>query len=63
KAERQRMIISAVSYATLPTQFGEGFAAAMGGPAPRPIADASHFLQEDQGAMIGGQIAGWLTGS
>ena len=30
-------------------------------PAPRPIADASHFLQEDQGPLIGGLIADWLT--
>ncbi len=24
------------------------------------IADASHFMQEDQGAEIGRRIAGWL---
>jgi pimeloyl-ACP methyl ester carboxylesterase len=27
------------------------------------IPDASHFLQEDQGELIGRHIAGWLTQS
>ena len=30
---------------------------------PEVIGDASHFLQEDQGALIGERIAGWLRDS
>ena len=40
---------------------GRRFAAAIGAPEPEVIAGASHFLQEDQGAMIGARIAGWLA--
>jgi pimeloyl-ACP methyl ester carboxylesterase len=35
-------------------------ATASGRPAPRVIADAGHFLQEDQGEPIGETIADWL---
>ncbi len=45
----------------LPLATGERFAEAIGRPAPRTIAEASHFLQEDQGPLIGGLIADWLT--
>ena len=44
----------------LPPAVGEAFAHALGRPAPRVIADAGHFLQEDQGEAIGGTIADWL---
>ena len=44
----------------LPPQVGEAFAGAVGWPAPRPVPDASHFLQEDRGALIGEWIADWL---
>jgi haloalkane dehalogenase len=40
---------------------GERFAAAIGREPPRIVADASHFLQEDQGPEIGRLIAQWLT--
>ena len=33
----------------------------LGTEAAARIADASHFLQEDQGPLIGGLIADWLT--
>ena len=46
----------------LPPHVGERFAEAIGGPRRAPIADASHFLQEDQGPLIGSLIADWLTG-
>jgi pimeloyl-ACP methyl ester carboxylesterase len=46
----------------LPLEVGERFAAAIGRPAPRPIENASHFLQEDQGPLIGQLIAEWLLG-
>ncbi len=45
----------------LPLATGERFAEALGQPAPRTIPDASHFLQEDQGPLIGSLIADWLT--
>jgi haloalkane dehalogenase len=45
----------------LPLSVGERFAASIGQPAPRTIEDAGHFLQEDQGPLIGGLIADWLV--
>jgi haloalkane dehalogenase len=45
----------------LPFTAGERFAAAIGAPPPVAIAGASHFLQEDQGPLIGERIAEWLT--
>jgi haloalkane dehalogenase len=44
----------------LPPAVGEAFAEAIGRPAPRPVKDAGHFLQEDQGPLIGQLIAEWL---
>jgi haloalkane dehalogenase len=44
----------------LPPRAGEAFASALGRPAPRAVPDAGHYLQEDQGALIGETIAGWL---
>jgi len=44
----------------LPLTTGERFASSIGRPAPRTIPDASHFLQEDQGPLIGSLIADWL---
>jgi haloalkane dehalogenase len=57
---RPTLILWADSDPVLPFKVGESFAAAIGGPAPRPIEDASHFLQEDQGPLIGQLIADWL---
>ncbi|HKH78583.1 MAG TPA: alpha/beta fold hydrolase, partial [Solirubrobacteraceae bacterium] len=45
----------------LPPVLGERFAHAIGREPPRVIEDASHFLQEDQGPLIGALIADWLT--
>ncbi len=45
----------------LPLAVGERFAASIGQPKPRTIADAGHFLQEDQGPLIGRLIADWLV--
>ena len=39
---------------------GEALAGALGRPAPRVIDGAGHFLQEDQGALVGSLIADWL---
>lgn len=44
----------------LPPRTGEAFASALGRPAPRVIAGASHFLQEDKGELVGEAIADWL---
>jgi haloalkane dehalogenase len=46
----------------LPLGVGERFAEAIGRPPPRPIPGAGHFLQEDQGRLVGRLIADWLTG-
>jgi pimeloyl-ACP methyl ester carboxylesterase len=45
----------------LPVATGERFAEAIGRERPQVIADASHFLQEDQGPRIGALIADWLA--
>jgi haloalkane dehalogenase len=58
---RPTLILWADSDPVLPLRTGEDFAAAIAGPAPRVIPQASHFLQEDQGPQIGELIAEWLT--
>jgi haloalkane dehalogenase len=45
----------------LPPSVGERFADSIGQPPPRPIANAGHFLQEDQGPLLGGLISEWLS--
>lgn len=45
----------------LPFATGERFAAAIGREPPRPIENASHFLQEDAGEQIGALVADWLN--
>ena len=57
---RPALMLWADSDPVLPLSVAERFAAAIGRPSPRPIADASHFLQEDQGPLIGELIADWL---
>ncbi|HWD11637.1 MAG TPA: haloalkane dehalogenase [Solirubrobacteraceae bacterium] len=59
--DRPTLMLWADSDPVLPLSTGERFAAAIGQPAPRTIPDASHFLQEDQGPLIGSLIADWLT--
>jgi len=58
---RPTMMLWADSDPVLPLTVGESFAASIGRPAPRVIENASHFLQEDQGPLIGQLIAEWLT--
>ncbi|HTR88529.1 MAG TPA: haloalkane dehalogenase [Solirubrobacteraceae bacterium] len=58
---RPTLMLWADSDPILPLATGERFAAAIGREAPRTIAGASHFLQEDKGAEIGGLIAEWLA--
>jgi haloalkane dehalogenase len=59
---RPTLILWADSDPILPPKVGERFAEAIGGPPPRTIEDASHFLQEDQGPVIGALVADWLLG-
>ena len=58
--KRPTLMLWADSDPVLPLHVGERFAEAIGRPPPRPIEDASHFLQEDQGPLIGQLIADWL---
>lgn len=58
---RPSLMLWADSDPVLPFSVGERFAAAIGREPPRAIADAGHFLQEDQGPLIGSLIAAWLT--
>jgi haloalkane dehalogenase len=44
----------------LPPETGRRLAAALGRPEPEPVPGASHFLQEDQGPLVGRRIAEWL---
>ena len=58
---RPTLMLWADSDPVLPLSTGERFAAAIGNEGPHTIENASHFLQEDQGPLIGAQIADWLT--
>lgn len=58
---RQTLMLWADSDPVLPLAVGEQFASAIGRRPPRVIENASHFLQEDQGPLIGASIAEWLT--
>jgi haloalkane dehalogenase len=58
---RPTLMLWADSDPILPLSVGERFAAAIGRDTPTTIENASHFLQEDQGPLIGGLIADWLT--
>ncbi len=58
---RPTLMLWADSDPVLPLSTGERFAQAIGQPPPRTVAHASHFLQEDQGPLIGSLIADWLT--
>jgi haloalkane dehalogenase len=58
---RPKLCIWADSDPIIPPKVGAKLAELVGAPAPIEIANASHFLQEDAGAEIGGLIADWLT--
>ena len=60
---RPTLMLWADSDPVLPFEVGERFAAAISRQPPRKIENASHFLQEDQGPLIGRLIAEWLTGA
>jgi haloalkane dehalogenase len=57
---RPALVLWADSDPILPFSVGERVSSELNLPAPRAIADASHFLQEDAGPEIGAIIADWL---
>ncbi|MFN8216854.1 MAG: haloalkane dehalogenase [Solirubrobacterales bacterium] len=59
--QRPALVLWAEEDPVLPFSVGERVSSELNFPPPRPIADASHFLQEDAGPQIGATIAEWLT--
>ena len=57
------LVLWADSDPILTPKMGARLAEKLGWPEPVPIPNASHFLQEDQGKMIGERIAAWLAAS
>ena len=58
--DRPALVLWADSDPVLPFSVGERVSSELNFPAPRPIANAGHFLQEDAGPEIGAVIADWL---
>jgi haloalkane dehalogenase len=58
---RPKLVLWADSDPVLPVSTGERFAQMLGTELAHVIPDASHFLQEDAGPVIGQHIADWLT--
>jgi haloalkane dehalogenase len=58
---RRKLVIWADSDPVLTLETGRRFAARIGTQIDHVIEDASHFLQEDAGALIGETIADWLS--
>jgi len=57
---RPKLFLWADSDPVIPLKAGVRLAEKFGAAPPRPIENASHFLQEDQGPLIGQLIAEWL---
>ncbi len=58
--ERPTLVLWADSDPVLPFEIGERVSTQLDFPAPRKIANAGHFLQEDAGPEIGETITAWL---
>ena len=58
---RPKLVLWADSDPVLPVSTGERFAEVLGTQVAHVIPDASHFLQEDAGEVIGRHIADWLA--
>jgi haloalkane dehalogenase len=58
---RPKLVLWADSDPIIPPPVGERLAQSLGTEVAHLIPDASHFLQEDQGELIGRHIAEWLT--
>jgi haloalkane dehalogenase len=59
-SDRPALVLWADSDPVLSLDVGRKLAEQVGWPEPEVIAEASHFLQEDQGQMIGERIAAWI---
>ena len=57
------LVLWADSDPIITAKMGARLSEKLGWPEPELIPDASHFLQEDQGEMIGERIAAWLAAS
>ena len=55
--ERPALVLWADSDPVLPFSVGERVSERLGMPAPRPVADAGHFLQEDAAAELADVVA------
>lgn len=60
---RPTLMLWADSDPLLPLRVGERFAESIARPKPTTVEHAGHFLQEDQGPLIGSLIADWLSSS
>lgn len=61
EAGRPTLMLWADADPIYPLSGGQRFAESLGCPPPRVIEDAAHFLQEDQGPLLGALIAEWLA--
>jgi len=60
--ERPKLVLWAEGDPIIPLKVGQRFAEAVGTEVAHVIPEASHFLQEDQGPLVGRHIAEWLGG-
>ena len=58
---RPKLLLWADSDPIIPLKAGQRLAEIVNAPPPRTIENAGHFLQEDQGPLVGSLIADWLT--
>lgn len=58
---RPKLVLWADGDPVIPLKTGERFAEALGTEVAHVVPDAGHFLQEDQGELIGRLIAEWLA--
>jgi haloalkane dehalogenase len=61
-SDRPALLLWAEHDPVIPPSTGHRLAERLGWPEPEIIAEASHFLQEDQGELIGRRIAEWIAG-
>lgn len=59
---RPKFVLWADADPVLPVRQGEAFCERINAPAPSIVAESGHFLQEDQGEVIGQRIVAWLAG-
>src|SRR3954447_20002683 len=58
---RPKLVLWADGDPVLPLETGQRLAEALGTEVAEVVPEASHFLQEDQGELIGQRIAAWLA--